>query len=241
MIKHALTTTKYMTLCVIVKICIFLSISSVPSAPLDLKVTCTGPTSINITWSAPANANGILLQYNVYRGVNTKRLYKHKVTADPEIMYNSFPVTKLVQNVHNRIEVSAETRIGEGASTMPYYILMDNGTLFISPPSFVETINSTAIKLSWVDYGSVDPIVWRSITPGYIIYHNVTIEGQLSVNLSVMNKMSSHTHVFQGLMPFTYYGFSVSFYAYILEKFSICSAPSEIVVARTDEDCKISH
>ena len=219
----------------------FLSISTVPSAPLYLRATCTGPNSINITWSAPANANGILLQYNIYLRNEQVIESRSKVTTDLGI-YNSFSFTKLVQTARYRIEVSAETRIGEGASTMLFCVIMDNGTYTISPLSFVKTINSTAIMVAWGDpeYRSVSVNTLWFAVPGYILYHNVTSEGQLNVDLPVMNT-GSHTHVFQGLVPFTYYGFSVSFYAYALKVLHYCGAPSEIVVARTDEDGKLSH
>ena len=42
------------------------SVHTVPTVPRDIKVSAVGPTTINVTWSAPANVNGILLQYTVY-------------------------------------------------------------------------------------------------------------------------------------------------------------------------------
>ena len=226
-------------------LCLFMS--SVPSAPLDLRVTCTGPTSINITWSAPANANGILLRYYVYfiiSGVVGKEvvLTKHNVTADPKMMSNSISFTNVVPNTIYFIDVSAETRIGEGASTDSYYFVMNHDTDFNSL-IFVKTVNSTSINLSWnnSEYGSGDDIDSMSnSTVGLIIYHNVTGEEQLNVDLSVINNTAGQLHVFQGLMPFTYYEFSVSGYL-IEEGFTYCTKSSDSVVARTDEDCKILH
>ena len=229
-------------------ICVIdISLPPVPSAPLNLTVTCTGPTSINITWSAPASVNGILLKYNAYAYSDDEFLQeKHEVTADPEITYNSVSFANLLINTVYLIEVSAGTRIGEGPRTA-LYVTMDHGYFLISPPSFVETVKSTAIKLSW---GYPERTlrfiqVLNTTVTGYIIYHNVTSKGQLNVNLSLVNKTGSQSHIFQGLMPFTYYGFSVSVHGegHLDETFNfiICSRPSEIVVARTDEDCKLSH
>ena len=120
---------------------------------------------------------------------------------------------------------------------MSYNVLMDHDLFLFSPPSFVETVNSTTIKLSWGDleYSELfNDLVGTPNATGYIIYHNVTSEGQLNEG--------GHTHVFQGLTPFTFYGFSVSAYLHIvLAESTFCAKSSDSVVARTEEDCKISH
>ena len=93
--------------------------------------------------------NGILLKYNAYAYSDIELLQeKHEVTADPEITYNSVSFANLVINIIYIIEVSAETRIGEGPKTV-LHVSMDHANFLISPPSFVETVKSTAIKLSW--------------------------------------------------------------------------------------------
>ena len=183
-------------------VCIPLLISSVPSAPLDLTVTCTGPTSFNITWFGPASANGVLLHYNVYFGsFNNNELKMHEVTADQRTI---FSFTNLTPNMFYTVEVSAATQIGGGPGTM-LYVLIDHGIAFPSPSSFVsaETVNSTAVKLSW-GYPEYESGLTIHLA-GYIIYHNVTSEGQLNVDFSDLNSTGSHTHVFEGLMPSTYY------------------------------------
>ena len=223
---------------------LLLSISSVPSAPLDLTVRCTGPNSINITWSAPADANGILLRYNVYAYIENGLVQeKYEVIADPAIMYNSFSITNLAPNLHYMFEVSAETHIGEGARTVSYNVFTGQTIVYMevllryNPPLFcVETVNSTSIKLSWKST-TVDDLSFPGV--GYIIYHNVTSEGQQNVDPSVINNPDSRTHVFQGLMPFTYYKFSFSEYAIFENNNIYCTKSSDSVVARTDEDCKI--
>ena len=227
-------------MCILLVHCIHIypsSISSVPSAPHNVIVTCTGPTSVNITWSAPAYSNGILLHYNVFLEDNVRRsgLLVDIVMADPSIISYSYSLTNLVPNVIYVIEVSAETRIGEGARTSRL-LLMDHGIGFVSPPSLVsaKTLNSTAILLMWSYPETLLPDI-----NGSIIYHNVTSEGQTNVDLSVMNNMRNQTHVFQGLMPFTYYEFSASSFSLFEMVETTCSKPSLPAVARTDEDCKM--
>ena len=216
-------------------------ISSVPSVPLDLRASCTGPTSISISWSTPAKPNGILLQYNVYAYFKGSDLQdKHEVTADPEITYNSFSFTNLVPNAVYVIKVSAETRIGEGARAVLYNIIRDHGLIYNPPPSFAETINSTAIKLSWDFPETAFSFPQNAIVPptGFIIYHNVTNEGKLIMADIIFRRV--YILVFQDLMPFTFYRFSVSVY-FNSWNGTFCSKPSNSVVARTDEDCKILH
>ena len=233
-------------LCIYTCVCIYLlfhcmhiihpsSTSSVPSAPRNVILNCTGPTSVNITWSAPAYSNGILLHYNVFLEDDVRRsgLLVDIVMADPSIISYSYSLTNLVPNVIYVIEVSAETRIGEGAR-ISRLLLMDHGVGFVSPPSFVsaKTLNSTAILLMWSYPQALLPDI-----NGSIIYHNVTSEGQTSVDISVMNNMRNH--VFQGLMPFTYYEFSASSFSLFEKVETTCSKLSSPAVARTDEDCKI--
>ena len=209
---------------------------SVPSAPRDLNVIATDPTSINITWSAPANANGILLRYIIdleeEAGGQLELLETFEVIADPQIITYSFSFTNLMAFVLYRIEVSAETRIGEGPSTDVFETTDPDSA---SPPSFVSAVtpNSTAIELSW-GY----PDIPRGNITGYIIYHDVISNGELNLTLSVMNDMGDQTYVFSGLMPFTNYQFRVAAFAVteIVTHFGILSEP---VVARTDEDRKI--
>ena len=128
--------------------------------------------------------------------------------------------------------MSAVTRIGEGPCT-DVFETTDPGSA--SAPSFViaETLNSTTIVLLW---GYPD-IPQGNIT-GYIIYHDVTSNAELTLTLSVMNDMGDQTYVFSSLMPFTNYQFRVAAFA-VTEIVTHFGMPSEPVVARTDEDRKM--
>ena len=127
--------------------------------------------------------------------------------------------------------MSAETRIGEGPSTDVFETTDPDSA---SPPSFVsaETLNSTAIELSW---GYPD-IPQGNIT-GYIIYNNLTSGGELNLTYPVMNDMEEQTYVFSGLMPFTNYQFRVTAFA-VTDTIIHFGIPSEPKTERTDEDRK---
>ena len=215
------------------------TISSDPSVPHDLTVSAISPTSINVTWSAPADANGSLslLQYNVYLeteiGGQLELLNTHEVTASPEMNLYSVSFIDLMAFTLYRVQVSAATELGVGANTTAFVTTDPDSA---SPPSFVlaKTFNPTVIQVSW-GY----PEIPRGNITGYIIYHNVTSEGQLNVTLSFMNDMKNQTYGFMHLIPFTYYEFSVAAFAEtaIQIHYGIPSDPP--VVARTDEDSKI--
>jgi hypothetical protein len=130
--------------------------------------------------------------------------------------------------VVNLVVVLLSTITGQGGSLTTH-----PDTDSASPPSFVlaKTFNSTVIQLSW-GYREIP----RGNITGYIIYHNVTSEGQLNTTLPIMNDMRNQTYTFVDLMPFTYYEFSVAAFAEtaIQIHYGIPSDPP--VVARTDED-----
>ena len=124
------------------------------------------------------------------------------------------------------IGVSAATRIGEGAGTNMFVTTPPD---IASPPSFVstKTLNSTAIELS-CGY----PEIPRGSIDGYIIYHNNRIFSVII--LPFMDDIRNQSRIFSGLIPFTYYEFTVA--AFSATFVGIRSVP---VVARTDEYCKM--
>ena len=77
----------------------------------------------------------------------------------------------------------------------------------------------------------------RGNITGYMIFHNVTGDGEVNITLPFMNDMSDQTHIFVGLKPFTYYEFIVA--AFAVDEIIHFGNPSEPEVERTDEDCKI--
>lgn len=137
------------------------------------------------------------------------------------------------------VQVSAETRIGEGGRTDQFFVTTDPDSA--SPPSFVEAevLNSTALVLRW-GY----PTIPRGNITGYMISHNTTMgaEGgggfvQFNITLAVLNDMRNQSYVFEGLMPFTYYGFQVAAFSES-EQVHFGTPNEEPVVVLTDEDRK---
>ena len=210
---------------------------TVPTVPRDIKVSAVGPTSINVTWSTPANVNGILLQYKVYLakkiGGKLETLESHEVAAIPGINSYSLTLTDLMAFTLYRVEVSASTAVGEGAGTTTFVTTDPDSA---SPPRFIvaKVFNFTVIHLTW-GY----PEIPRGNITGYTIYHNVTSEGQLNVTLSVLNSMENQTYTFVGLMPLTYYEFRVAAFAETEIQIHY-GMPSDPAIAQTESDgaCK---
>ena len=215
----------------------------VPSVPVNLTVDSLNSTAINISWSEPADPNGILLHYNVYLEEEADGilmvLEMRRVQAIQGVKSYSLPIYDLFAFTLYGIQVSAETRIGEGPRTEVEFVTDPDSA---SPPSFVsvEPLNSTAIQLSW-GY----PDTPRGNITGYTIFHNTstndvtTTMSQFNLTLSPINDRSNQTHVIAGLTPFTYYQFRVGAFAETEEE-THYGLPSDPVVARTDEDSKTS-
>ena len=89
---------------------------SAPSQPTDLRTT-TGKSLINLTWSAPKFANGIIKYYKVkYRsitaGCEKEYIEKYTIASD-----KSVELTDLYANIEYEIEVSAVT-VMDGNATV---------------------------------------------------------------------------------------------------------------------------
>ena len=196
----------------------------------------TGPTSIVANWSTPAEPNGILLHYNVYlereEETGFMMIGMRQIPAVEGMDDYSTSFNNLLAFTLYRVHVSAETRIGEGPSVSDFVNTDPDGA---SPPTNVaaETINSTAIRVSW-SY----PEIPRGNITGYHIFHNIIQDGQTTINLSTINDMSDQTYVFGGLDPFTYYQFQVVAFAETPE-LTHFGDPSDPVVEQTSEDSKI--
>ena len=206
-----------------------------PSAPQNLVVEETGPTSIMASWSSPASPNGILLHFNIYlerEGDQQFDMIETRLVPAVEGIddYNT-SFDNLTAFTLYRVEVSAETRIGEGPRVSD---LVNTDPDSASPPTnvVVETINSTAIRVSW-GY----PEVPRGNITGYTIFTNATENGQLNVTLERVNDVSDQMHVFGGLEPFTYYTFRVAAFAVTPEQTHI-GQPSEPIMRETEQDSK---
>ena len=195
----------------------------------------TGPTSITANWSSPANPNGILLLYNVslereglgqFENIEIRRIQAVEGVDDYFTSFDNLSAFTLY-----RVEVSAETRIGEGPEISDF---VNTDPDSASPPTdvTVEVLNSTRIQVSW-GY----PEIPRGNITGYMIFTNTTENGQVNITLETLNDMSDQTHVFSGLRPFTYYEFEVAAFAETPEQTHF-GRPSEPIVIQTAEDSK---
>ena len=198
-------------------------------------ITNTGPTSVTVNWSPPANANGILLHYNVYLERETdgqlETVNETLVEAIEGENSYSYEFTNLLAFTLYEIRVSAATRIGDGSSAEGFVTTDPDAA---STPSFIdgEVLNSTVIQLSWGYPGTP-----RGNITGYIIFTNAVTAGQLNITLSVMNDMQNQIYVFGGLLPFTDYHFSVGAFA-VTEELTHYGELSDMIKLQTDEYCK---
>ena len=208
---------------------------SVPSVPTALVVEEFNATSIIANWSSPANPNGNLLFYTVVVERETNGGFEmvdsRQEPAVDGVDFYSVSFDGLLAFSLYRVSVSAWTRIGEGEAAEGF-VTTDPASA--SPPTdvLVETLNSTSIRVSW-GY----PEVPRGNIMGYNIFTNATGNGQLNITLQTVNDMGNQTHVFVGLLPFTYYQFRVEAFA-VTPEMTHFGETSEIIIRHTDEDRK---
>ena len=194
-----------------------------------------GHNTVTVNWSAPAFPNGILFHYNIYLERETEEgfvmVFMQKVAALDGADFYSAMFENLTSFTLYRVRVTAETRIGEGESEDVFVTTDPSSSL--PPTNFnVETLNSTAIRVSW----SFPDTPNGNIT-GYTIFTNAREGGRVNITLSSPNDMSDQMYVFDGLMPFTNYQFRVAAFAETPEETHFGFPTSEITV-RTNEDRK---
>ena len=87
----------------------------VPSAPLNLTVSATGRRSINVTWSPPANPNGILLFYQLEYSI----VGQSSMTLDVPAESLAASLVELTPAQVYQVTVRANTSVGFGSRSEP--------------------------------------------------------------------------------------------------------------------------
>jgi len=87
----------------------------VPSAPLSLTVSATSRRSINVTWSPPANPNGILLFYQLEYSI----VGQSSMTLDVPAQSLVASLVELTPAQEYQVTVRANTSVGFGSSSEP--------------------------------------------------------------------------------------------------------------------------
>ena len=89
---------------------------SVPSAPLNLNISDVGPRTINLTWSPPANPNGVLLFYQL----------EYFIEGSSDLLALDVPAESLAASLEDltpaqqyRVTVRANTSVGFGDTSAP--------------------------------------------------------------------------------------------------------------------------
>nr|XP_021323628.1 phosphatidylinositol phosphatase PTPRQ [Danio rerio] len=124
------------------------------SPPYDLSYESIGSSSVNVSWSPPLLANGVILFYNVEYWNATQSL--NQTTHMPYIV-----LSNLRKYAHYRISVQAATQVGMGNHTSEILnittledgecLLCFSQTVPSSPPKFLiaRKLSDTEVELSW--------------------------------------------------------------------------------------------
>ena len=224
---------------------------AVPGSPLNLMALELSSTSINVSWTAPSQRNGILLSYTVYYAIDNldasngeEQMLAVDVLEDMEMQF--VVLENLTEFTSYRVEVSASTVAGEGGRSSGVPVTTDPDSA--SPPRFVNVmiISSTAIEVSF-SYPSIP----RGQISGYLIEYGISetdlllhFGSNLTVlnhTLDTLNDMSNQSVTIDSLLPFTHYVFRVAAYSFSDTPFRIHTGVFSLdtVAVRTDEDCKL--
>ena len=87
----------------------------VPSAPLNLTVSATSRRSVNVTWSPPANPNGILLFYQLDYSI----VGQSSMTLDVPAESLTASLVELTPAQVYQVTVRANTSVGFGSRSEP--------------------------------------------------------------------------------------------------------------------------
>ncbi len=196
-------------------------------------------TAILVEWQPPSEPNGIITTYEVrYTLMNSDMM----MMVSSDIL--SIELTDLEEFSYYDISVRANTSVGPGDYTN--IIRVQTEPAPATPPlDILATPSERSIVLTWST-----PAMNNGIIQGYYISTNATTPDNIDVttlddNMEVLNISNTDTLnvTFSGLIPFTYYQFSVAAYSFNLmdtnNGFTIVTGEfSENEVARTLEDCE---
>uniref|UniRef100_A0A673G0M3 Protein tyrosine phosphatase receptor type Q n=1 Tax=Sinocyclocheilus rhinocerous TaxID=307959 RepID=A0A673G0M3_9TELE len=132
--------TDYMSLCY--RTLHFVDGESFP--PSDLTYEDIGSSEVNVSWSPPLLANGIILFYNVEYWNAT-----HSLNQTTHVPYVT--LSNLRKYARYRISVQAATQVGMGNHTSEILNITTLEDVPSSPPKFLiaRKLNDTEVELSW--------------------------------------------------------------------------------------------
>ena len=196
-------------------------------------------SAILVQWGVPSEPNGIITQYEVeYTLVNGSS--EAVIVA---VEYSEVLLTDLEIFSEYDIRVRAYTSVGPGIYTDSMTIRTD--PFPATPPvAIMTTPTERTIRFEWNE-----PMMPNGMIEGYYISTNATPPANINMSIidsdiMVLNVSSDVLSIyFTGLVPFTYYEFSVAAYSFHLmdtnNNFTILTGEfSDVMITRTDEDCE---
>ncbi|XP_073786318.1 phosphatidylinositol phosphatase PTPRQ isoform X2 [Danio rerio] len=195
------------------------------SPPYDLSYESIGSSSVNVSWSPPLLANGVILFYNVEYWNATQSL--NQTTHMPYIV-----LSNLRKYAHYRISVQAATQVGMGNHTSE---ILNITTLEDVPSGPVHNLSatiysSTAVVISW------DP----PLEPNGRVYYQLSLQEagithpsiNRTVNMTITKTTTDTIYLFTKLRKY---------FPYIINVTPATSAGSAVnhttmLHLRTDED-----
>ncbi|CAH1170098.1 unnamed protein product [Phaedon cochleariae] len=86
----------------------------VPGPPADIKVVVSSPQSLKVSWLPPAEPNGVVAKYNLYRRSMDGRTEIDNARQTVSGQHTAFEVKSVQSHIEYQFWVTASTRMGEG-------------------------------------------------------------------------------------------------------------------------------
>ncbi|XP_048258912.1 usherin-like [Haliotis rufescens] len=125
------------------------TLQAVPDGILAPNLTALSPTTVQITWTAPSNPNGVLQQYMVERrlnGTDNAALVATVAAAADRAHVDASPV--LSPHTVYQYRVRVINTAGEGTGPWATITTKPSRPAGVNPPT-VTVLNSTAINVTW--------------------------------------------------------------------------------------------
>ena len=187
-----------------------LTLQSIPGTPPNnLQVNCISPSVCILNWDPPTEPNGVITSYTlaIENLQDTElRVTSFAVSNDS----SSYSAENLTPFSAYSWRILASTQAGAGPQTTQEFWTPE-GVPSTSPPLRVQTVNSTAVRLTWV--------ALRTNQLNGVFHHYQILYTKVGINAQILNltliipSVQETTSLISNLTPNTDYGFSIRVFA----------------------------
>ena len=183
-----------------------LTLQSIPGTPpTNLQVNCISPSECILHWDPPIEPNGVITSYTlvIERLLDTESRVSSFAVSNDSSSYNAENLTPFSSYSWR---ILASTRAGAGPQNTQRFRTPE-GVPSTSPPLRVQTVNSTAVRLTWL---ALQTNKLNGVFHHYqILYTKIGTNNQILNSTLIIPSVQEVTTLISNLIPNTDYGFSI--------------------------------